>query len=291
MGLSLKTFSILSKMVWGLAQPKLERQPWVIASLKGSGFEVLKPDFESIYAHALVEYAYDAYPDEENKTWVDFFSLKETAQYIKAHLYKKPEQELEGKFDGLLHTGQGKEFLALKNIQAQTGDVAREYQKLKKYLDEFTEKSRTPAQAQHLELSQKLLNEVKAIQSSLLSIQPSSLTEAQIIFDDTELRVKISEVETFAQQNQSLLQTILEKLESKSNEQNNWQEWIKALQQVKLQAPEKPQISVQNSKNVIAGSQIGNVSGDFILGDNNKTTNQNAEKIYNINKIDKADFK
>jgi len=42
-----------------------------------------------------------------------------------------------------------------------------------------------------------------------------------------------------------------------------------------------------DEKNVVRGSTI-KAGGDFRLGDQNTT--QNAEKIYNIDKIDKADF-
>lgn len=46
-------------------------------------------------------------------------------------------------------------------------------------------------------------------------------------------------------------------------------------------------IHIVNSKNVIANSNI-HVTGDLHIGDT--ITNQNADKIYNIDRIDKADF-
>lgn len=52
-----------------------------------------------------------------------------------------------------------------------------------------------------------------------------------------------------------------------------------------------------DSKNVLKDVKVGNVGGDFHVGDKNTTNtniekqyNQNAEKVYNIDKIDKADF-
>lgn len=47
-------------------------------------------------------------------------------------------------------------------------------------------------------------------------------------------------------------------------------------------------ISIVNSKNVVTG-KIEAV-GDIHIGDKNTTITQTAEKIYNIEKIDKADF-
>ena len=46
-------------------------------------------------------------------------------------------------------------------------------------------------------------------------------------------------------------------------------------------------VSIINSKNVITGSNI-TAGGNIIIGDNNTT--QHADKIYNINKIDNANF-
>lgn len=52
-------------------------------------------------------------------------------------------------------------------------------------------------------------------------------------------------------------------------------------------------LSIENSKNVVANSNI-TAGGDVHIGDQvsntSKTITQNAEKIYNIEKIDKADF-
>ena len=272
MTLSLQTFKPISKMVWGLAKPKLEREQWIIAALKGIGIDLLKPDFKSIYAHALVAYTYDIYPEDSGKVWVDFFSLKESAEYIKAHLYQKPEEDLENKLGGLLNTGQGKTFLELKNIHAQTSDVMVEYQKLKKFLDEYTVKSRNPSQNQQFELSKELLSEVKALQLDLLEIKQVNTKEALITFDDTELLLRLEEIQEFSQQNQGLLQVFSDKLEQLNSQQKIWEEWIKQFEKVKFTLPEKPQINIEQGKNVITNTQIGDVSGDFIVGDNNKSS-------------------
>lgn len=273
MEIVLKSLAVVPKMVWDLAKPKLERKQWLIAALRGSGYEVLKPDFESIYAHALVEYAYNAYPDESIRIWVDFFALKGTAEYIKLHLYKKSETALENVLDGLLHTGQGKEFLALKNIHAQTQDVMTQYQVFKTYLDNFTVQSRNPEQNQHFELSQTLLQEVKNIQKSLLTIHQDKNKNAVIRFDDTEILLKIDEWKDFIQQNQNWIDAMMEKIAVQENTQNQWTEWLNQIQEVINQMPAKAQTQIENSKNVIANTQIGNIGGDFIVGDNNKKPN------------------
>jgi Tetratricopeptide repeat len=159
----LKSLSTIPAMLWGLAKPKVERSHLIIATLKGSGFELLKPDFESVYAHALVEYAADVElgQDQTKRLWVEFFSLKEVSECIKVHLFKKPDESLQTAFDGILHTQQGELFLKLKNINAQTSTVWTEYYLLHKYLVEFTQKSQNPAQAQNTQFSQSILEEVK----------------------------------------------------------------------------------------------------------------------------------
>lgn len=54
-----------------------------------------------------------------------------------------------------------------------------------------------------------------------------------------------------------------------------------------IQEEIKAAISISNSKNIVVGSTI-TAGGNVHIGDSNTT--QNAEKIYNIDKIDKADF-
>lgn len=51
----------------------------------------------------------------------------------------------------------------------------------------------------------------------------------------------------------------------------------------------KKAILILNSKNVVIGADI-KAGGEVHIGDKNTTTSQNAEKIYNIDKIDKANF-
>lgn len=61
----------------------------------------------------------------------------------------------------------------------------------------------------------------------------------------------------------------------------------KEAQQPAIAAELEKTIQIVNSKNVVLNSTI-NAGGDVHIGD--KNLNQNAEKIYNIDKIDNANF-
>jgi Effector-associated domain 11 len=56
-----------------------------------------------------------------------------------------------------------------------------------------------------------------------------------------------------------------------------------------LRAEVEHAVSIVNSKNVVVGSTI-TAGGDVQIGDKNTTITQNADKIYNINHIDNANF-
>lgn len=159
----LKPLASLPKLLAKPALQKLERSQLVIHLLKGSGIDILKPDFDSVYAHALVEYSVD---NREKEAWITFFSLKETKEYIKTHLYLKPEEDIFRQLDGLLHTGQGEVFLQLKRENAQTEDAKREYLSLKKYLGEYTEKSQLPQQAYQTGLVKEVLDEINKMRET-----------------------------------------------------------------------------------------------------------------------------
>lgn len=60
-------------------------------------------------------------------------------------------------------------------------------------------------------------------------------------------------------------------------------------QQPALRAEMERAVVVENSKNVVVGSSIS-AGGDVHIGDKNTTITQNADKIYNINHIDNANF-
>ena len=60
-------------------------------------------------------------------------------------------------------------------------------------------------------------------------------------------------------------------------------------QQPAIHAEIERAVSVENSKNVVAGSSIS-AGGDLHVGDTAINVTQNAEKIYNINHIDNANF-
>jgi tetratricopeptide (TPR) repeat protein len=215
-GVILKSLSAIPTMLWGLAKPKVERSQLVIGTLKGSGFELLKPDFESIYAHALVEYATNVEigQNQAKRLWVEFFSLKEVSEYIKAHLFKKPDESLQTAFDGVLHTQQGKLFLELKKINAQTVTVWAEYQQLHKYLVEFTKKTKNPEQAQNTQLSQTILEEIKNLQNQLISLKAQDSETVKISFASEEILLKINQLNEFNQANADKMDLILAKLKA-----------------------------------------------------------------------------
>lgn len=60
-------------------------------------------------------------------------------------------------------------------------------------------------------------------------------------------------------------------------------------QQPALRAEIERAVVVENSKNVVVGSSI-TAGGSVDIGDKNITVTQNADKIYNINHIDNANF-
>lgn len=146
---------------------KILRKAEVIKYLQTLGIDILKPDFESIYVHALLKYGIE-FPDKLHL--IKFFELKETKKYIKEHLYQK-ESDLENTFDTLLHTGQGESFLLLKSNDIQTEDLHTEYKILKNYIDEYTIKSSLPIQNKQTELLEMILDKLQ-------SLQPNLVTEA-----------------------------------------------------------------------------------------------------------------
>lgn len=181
--------------LWKYSKHELARNTWVIEKIREElNIDLLKDDFRSIYAHALLEYSLQT---QSEKIWVDFFRFKDTATLIKDHLYKKYNEEITQAFDGLLHKGKGQVFLNLKNIGAQTGDVIAEYEKLKKHLDHFTEKSRKPADAQHYkqtqEISEKIDKQHKEIKEELDQIKSGSEAKNEEEIKNTDLFTKYEE--------------------------------------------------------------------------------------------------
>lgn len=166
-GVVSKILGIVLPLVKAPIKDKILRKAEVIKYLQTLGIDILRPDFESIYVHALLKYGIE-FPDKLHL--IKFFELKETKKYIKEHLYQK-ESDLENTFDTLLHTGQGETFLLLKQKNTQTEDLQTEYKILKNYIDEYTVKSSLPIQNKQTELLEMILDKLQ-------SLQPNLVTEA-----------------------------------------------------------------------------------------------------------------
>jgi hypothetical protein len=204
-------------MLWGLAKPKVERSQLVIGTLKGSGFELLKPDFESIYAHALVEYATDVEigQNQAKRLWVEFFSLKEVSTCIKEHILTgKPEELLYKALDNLLNTRQSDLFLELKIKNVQIESIWNEYELIKKQYDKYAQLSQSSAQAQNTQLSQTILEEIKIIQNQLISLKAQDSETVKISFASEEILLKINQLNEFNQANADKMDLILAKLKA-----------------------------------------------------------------------------
>jgi tetratricopeptide (TPR) repeat protein len=208
----LKGLVFVPKLLAQLAQSKIERSQWGVALFKSMGVDLLKANFESIYAHALVEYGIE---DPTNKLWIEFFSLKETAEYIKAHLYQKPEKELNTRFDGLLHRGQGAIFLQLKNKKVQTADIATEYGKLKKHIEAYTAKSTSKdlPQAQSIELSREILMQIETLKETAEKEKAQNTAIlGKLNWQSEHLVIEIGEIHKEVRESQSFLSDLAEQM-------------------------------------------------------------------------------
>lgn len=125
----------------------------------------------------------------------------------------------------------------------------------------------------------------KAIQQLRLLLENSPLLDEAILqstrFQDIRKQIRhgtVSREDASLAQNQinAALLGLLREIEAQSEEPSIREEMNKA-------------IVILNSKNVVVGSDI-KAGGDVHIGDKNTITSQNAEKIYNIDKIDKANF-
>ncbi|MEM9897422.1 MAG: hypothetical protein AAF789_13735, partial [Bacteroidota bacterium] len=110
----------------------------VISLCKELGISLLNTSFDSIYAHALVDYGI-THPDKE--VFQAFFSLKQTKEYVKQNIHETSTEKLDRELSGLLHTGTGKVFIQLKNESIQEDVIVKEYRELTKFIEKYTKKS------------------------------------------------------------------------------------------------------------------------------------------------------
>lgn len=244
----IKSFGALKKLGLSFAKKKFERNPSVIAILKGSGFEFLYNDFESIYAHALVEYIIDADDSErENRElWFQYFGLAEVRDIIKKYSSRGEEDTRDDLLDDNLNTGKTEVHILLKNAGQQTRNLVREFDKLEKHYQKKLQDAGKKDRVQHkqIELSNEILEEIYKIQKELLTIQKTGDDNYKIEYAGKMLEANLQEMEAG-------FQTL----------KQNYAEILLAIKELSEQKPELVELK------------------------------QVAEKIYNIGKIQKAEFK
>ena len=118
---------------------RLERNRHVLPLLKLAGLGALKNDFESIYAHALVEYGIDKKPE-----LVTLFALDAVKGAFQSELLKKDEAHFERILDDALHTAP--EANALKSDYPNMQALKDEIEQFRNLFDYFTMQSATPFQ-------------------------------------------------------------------------------------------------------------------------------------------------
>jgi len=101
---------------------KLERNHKVLKLLKILRLGELKDTFDSIYVHALVEYAVDANPLELTL----LFATKKVKQTFEKDLYKNQQEEFEKVLEQELHSNKKLELLT--HIYKNAADKDREDQ-------------------------------------------------------------------------------------------------------------------------------------------------------------------
>jgi uncharacterized protein YjbI with pentapeptide repeats len=134
---------------------KLDRNHKVLKIKQKLAIDELKTDPQSVYAHALVEYAADAVPVE----LVTLFAVKEVKEAFQTGLHKNRQTE----FDGIIKTqfDENRKLAFLKNIYAAAADLQPEIERFRELYDYFALQT---ADAYQL----KKYNEDKAFQLEIL---------------------------------------------------------------------------------------------------------------------------
>jgi hypothetical protein len=86
--------------------------------------------------------------------------------------------------------------------------------------------------------------------------------------DSLKLAIIEKDTESYKEQAQTVLELLKTTVESDPDFRNEVESIIKGLDEKTKQDLEKQvSITIANSENVVAGSTIGNITGDFIVGD------------------------
>ncbi|UZS00220.1 tetratricopeptide repeat protein [Chondrinema litorale] len=132
----------MSNMVINLAKNEAERNHKVISVLKKYDIIKLKKDFESIYAHTLVEYGMDKYPKE----LVRLFSLEDVMEVLKDEYYKigSSEEEVTKKVVTILNTKKSFFLLELRRVGIEKEHLKKELSKFSEKFKELVKKAADP---------------------------------------------------------------------------------------------------------------------------------------------------
>ncbi|MCP5102328.1 MAG: NACHT domain-containing protein [bacterium] len=117
------------------AYKKLERNHKTLKILKALGIGELKADIQSVYAHALVEYAVDAVPVE----LVTLFALNEVKEAFQTGLYKNRETEFDRIVEHQFNSNQKLGFL--KNIYTSAAELQPEIRRFRDLYEYYTQRT------------------------------------------------------------------------------------------------------------------------------------------------------
>ncbi len=151
MDIAKKIIELLEKQTY----KHLERNHKTLKILKTLGIGELKEDIQSVYAHALVEYAADAVTLE----LVTLLALKEVKQAFQTSLHKNRETELDHIVEHQFNSNEKVAFL--KNIYKSAAELQPEIQRFRQLYDSFTLQSGDA-------LLLKMYNESKKFQLEIL---------------------------------------------------------------------------------------------------------------------------
>jgi hypothetical protein len=111
-----------------------ERKQRVLKLLRFLRLGELKKDVESVYAHALVEYAVDANPVELTR----LFAQKKVQQAFQTELYKNKEKEFAKTLEEILNSGK---IPLVQHIYKSAADLKPEIEKFRNFYENFARQS------------------------------------------------------------------------------------------------------------------------------------------------------
>lgn len=143
--------SIVSKIIGDLiqlSQQRLERNYIVLKVLKKMKLTDLKPDFESIYTHALVKYGANKQPIE----LIYLFSLEIVQQAFKDELYAKMQNEFRNTLNAAIDTNPA-QIQGLKYLNFSLDNEISEFLAI---YEELREQTKTPKELELFNRIRKL---------------------------------------------------------------------------------------------------------------------------------------